>query len=103
MQIGHQTNLSSIFSSLLFVSGIFLQSKLSITRQISQTRTLFEISKFTFSSSQLAIDDANTFLNEFRTFLSHLILLIIGILIIESYKAIDKINSTLLNSTLQAQ
>ena len=91
----YQAYLGLVFDAQLFVFGVFLQGKLGIAGQVGQSRFLLEVRQLGFGAAQFLIDDADTVFDEVCRLLCHLVLLVVGILIVEGYQAVDKVGGTL--------
>ena len=76
----------------------FFQCEFRVAGQVGQSRLLLEVRQLGFGAAQFLIDDADTVFDEVCRLLCHLVLLVVGILIIEGYQAVDKVGGTLLVS-----
>ena len=97
----HQTNLCSVLHTLLLITRALFQRHLRVTRQIRQARTALKLRQLTLCRSQLAIDNANAFLDEFGRLLRYLVFLIIRILIIKRDQTIHEVHPSLFHSVFQ--
>ncbi len=91
----YQTYLGLVFDAQLFVFGVFLQGQLGVAGQVGQSRLLLEVRQLGFGAAQFLIDNADTVFDEVCRLLCYLVLLVVGILVIEGYQAVYKVDCPL--------
>ena len=101
-QVLNQVDLSGILGELLFVARSFLKCHLGITLQVGQSGTLLEVRQGIFGASQFLVDDGDTFFDELRRLLCHLVLFVVGILVIDFHQLVDEVYPPLLHFVLHA-